>query len=415
MEKQLKKLETKEGTFTSSNTNVTGININNRQSVDLNTSQTSFFNQSKQTSFENYLNVMKSDIHLLQEQINQESHILSFMSITLSGTTKKKAKEIEEGKREGIKSSLDRINQEVQNQKVLQSTYSTTSKTEIIKKMYQEVLYYDLLLKKLNEYFLISFVSLRQDESIKDSISNVSLLLATVEKMKEKLAAYEKKENDLIPINKEILQKNKEDELKEIKDLKESNYFDTKNFKKKTDESKLIECSNLNEFLMCLNQEGPLFEQIKNFTSELLINESNAWLEIINSNTKSKINQISLSIPFVDLINKLSSIKQESNKLLSEINSSNSKDNHVKDQNVNEIKELKELLSDYKKQIDLKQQEIQKIKKEFDDFKSQNIRQDDNKINSVDKYSPNQSETDKVKKLMSLLNESKLLFKQMKE
>lgn len=197
------------------------IDLNQSQSSlnILNSSTTSFYNQSKNSSFENYMNVMKSDICQIQERINHESHILSLMSITFSGVVKKKAKEIEESKKEGIKSILDKINYEVSTTKTLSLTYKTTSKTELIQKLYSEVLHLELLIKKLNEFCLINMINIKGDESIIDSISNIDLVLELIEKMKDMI--FSKKNDEFIDknildnkyLNKEIIEKNKEDKV----------------------------------------------------------------------------------------------------------------------------------------------------------------------------------------------------------
>lgn len=185
----------------------------------MNSSTTSFYNQSKNSSFENYMNVMKSDICQIQERINHESHILSLMSITFSGVVKKKAKEIEESKKEGIKSILDKISYEVSTTKNLSLTYKTTSKTELIQKLYSEVLHLELLIKKLNEFCLINMINIKGDESIVDSISNIDLVLELIEKMKDMV--FSKKNDEFVEktildnkyLNKEISEKNKEDKF----------------------------------------------------------------------------------------------------------------------------------------------------------------------------------------------------------
>ena len=126
----------------------------NLSSISLNSSQTNFNSQftNKSDMLATVMQVMKSDILQLHEKTIESSHIISMIGKTGSSIVKKKIQELEDLKKEGIKTTLDRLTEEANDADKLGKFYKTTKKTELISKLSIDQLYNDLLIKKLSEY-----------------------------------------------------------------------------------------------------------------------------------------------------------------------------------------------------------------------------------------------------------------------
>ena len=99
----------------------------------MNSSHNSLFynpnSNQKNSSYESYINVIKSDICAVQDLINKDSHILNFVVFGLPSTLKKRVKDLEEGKKEGVKLSLEKITSQATDMKYLQTTYKNIIKS----------------------------------------------------------------------------------------------------------------------------------------------------------------------------------------------------------------------------------------------------------------------------------------------
>lgn len=178
MNSNLKRLESQE---LKSKSEISSINIQNIQSNTMNQSYTSL----KSDLVTTYIQIMKADIIQLNDKINESSHIVSIIGKTGNSTVKKRINEIEEDKSKGIKNLIDKTIEDSSDIDKLSRLYKTTSKSELIIKLSNELAYNELLMKKLSDFAFLNLISLRQDVVLKETHSKVSIIINLIESLKE--------------------------------------------------------------------------------------------------------------------------------------------------------------------------------------------------------------------------------------
>lgn len=257
MDRQIKKLESQDISKKLSS----DISLNNISVNSLSNSQTNFanFGSSKSEFFTTMIQVMKSDIAQLQENINASGHLLTLMKGTANKALKAKIVEIEEGKKIGAKVLLDKISEDSNDLDKLSKLYKTGKKTELISKLANEVFHYELLFKKLNEYFLILLYSFNKEDGFKDSHSKIAVLIECINQIKN--SKTEKKE---APKEKEKVMITQKEDSSNNKSL-----------------DAIWSCKSINDFF---NSNDRYLSKIEDLISENMKTEINKTIELLNSN-----------------------------------------------------------------------------------------------------------------------------------
>lgn len=261
MERQLRKLESQEYNKKQTSDSSFVNNQGNSNTSNLSMSQTSF-NTSKAEYYTTILQVMRSDIIQLQDQINENSHIFNYLNKnTLASSLKKRVNEIEESKKEGLKSTFDKIVSDAVDFEKLSNLYKTSKKSELITKLSNEVFHYELLIKKINELFFVLYLSSKGDDSnsLKDSHSKISLILQFIEQSKS----------------------NSPDQKEKVLLTQEPGY-------NKTIES-ISSCKSISDFF---NSTDKNFHKIENIVSSYLKEDINKTIDSLNSNLKLSLKRL---------------------------------------------------------------------------------------------------------------------------
>lgn len=330
MEKQFKKKDTSD--------------LQKKPSTDLNISMSQlnlFHNPAKIISFDNYVNVMKNDIVEIQKGVNENSHILNFVSLTLTlnKSVKQKITEIKKSKDEDLSSLMSKLNSEASNTQALKILYKVSSDSDLIEKLAKEVMYFDMLLKKINNYFFVIYLNYVGQSTILDNISNVYYMVNATDKMKEKIDFLEKQDKN------NTREKNKVQEI----EVNKSNYnIDNKSIML----TSLTDLKSSNYFTENMNRTGGFKYNNYNETGNAEI-----FNKLTNENTNLKSSIIQLEAQVKDLTEKNLKLEKDYLDLKSELNkNSNNRNFFTTNVNVNigeneseKLKTLSKLLEECKK------------------------------------------------------------------
>ena len=289
----------------------------------ISSSSNSFYMQeNKSESYPTLIQMIKNDLIQIQDMINQNaSDIKMYKLLSKTPGLTKKLSEIEEKK--AINSNLDKILEESKNIDYISKIYNCHG-NELIQKLFLELSYYELLLKKLYDYFILMKLKLYKDDTYQESLSKIipiqifmdeakklspgfggindSIVQLSVDKetLTKKITELEKKHNNLL---KEISTKNSNDEIskykndikvkdEEIKKLK-SEIEELKNntnivtSEKKDNINDKILFKNSKEFKKILSEfEKKIKKSRKNFCDEL--NNELVELQIKNKNKEDE-------------------------------------------------------------------------------------------------------------------------------
>lgn len=436
MEKQFKKKDTSD--------------LQKKSSTDLNVSMSQlnlFHNPAKLISFDNYVNVMKNDIVEIQKRVNENSHILNFVSLTLTlnKSVKQKISEIKKSKDEDLSSLMSKLNSESSNTQALKVIYKVNSDSDLIEKLAKEVMYFDMLIKKINNYFFVIYLNYVGQSTILDNISNVYYLVNATDKMKEKIDYLEKQDKNNtreeskvqeIEVNKSNYEIDKKSVmLTSITDLKSSNYFTenmnrTGGFKKNNNSNetgnaeifsnKVQECKtgkdlfnlfDINNTDTSLNNYG--IEHLKELVFDILARETNDWIAIMNSLLPKKMAHIEKVKYSKEMISNTENAKKVIEKFVS--NQSENKEKEIKikeletfnDNLTKENANLKSNITHLDAQIkDLSEKNL-RLEKDYLDLKSEvNKNSNSNNFFTTNvNVNIGENESEKLKTLSKLLEE----------
>ena len=239
-----------------------------------------YLSESKVDTYPTLTQMLKSDLLKIQDMINNNSSdIKMYKLLSKSPGLTKKLSEIEETKNLNI----EKISESAKNIDKISKIYGTKNLQELVSKIFLELSYNELLLKKLNDYFILMKLKLYKDDTYQESLSKVINVQSFVEKAtnvvpisgglderitklsleKEKLSQElfslkekmekdnnENKNKDTTEINineiKELKKenedlKNKIEQLKEKENNNNSNVFETEvKFKNSSDFKKIL-------------------------------------------------------------------------------------------------------------------------------------------------------------------------------
>ena len=286
---------------------------------------THFYIQSKKSeTYPTIIQMLKSDLIQIQDMINSNSgDIKMYKILNKSPGLSKKLTEIESSTE--INNYIDKINEDSKNIKKISKLYNC-KEDELIQKLYKELCYNELLLKKINDFFILMKLKIYRDDTYQETLSKVITINSFIEhelstpannidiNLAKKKLKEEKKEN--ININ------NNENKIfnTEIK-LDDNN--NKNNLKKILDEYEKIIKKEKCEFNQKINEEiKELNNEINKLKEEndVLIEEKNNLEKNIEAIRGKKLDQDSYENILRDQFNDMKeAFKEKINELNDEL------------------------------------------------------------------------------------------------
>ena len=288
-----------------------------------------YIQQKKSESYPTIIQMLKSDLIQIQDMINSNSgDIKMYKILNKSPGLSRKLTEIESSFE--INNYIDKINEDSKNIKKISKIYNC-KEDELIQKLYKELCYNELLLKKINDFFILMKLKIYRDDTYQETLSKVITINSFIERalslpinnidinLEKKKIKEEKKENIFI--------NNNENENKEKMfntEIKLNNNNDNKNnLKKILDEYEKVIKKEKFEFNQKINEEiKELNIEINKLKEEndVLIQEKNNLEKNIETIRGKKLDQDSYENILRDQFNDMKeAFKEKINELNDEL------------------------------------------------------------------------------------------------
>ena len=261
-----------------------------------------YLQQKKSESYPTIIQMLKSDLIQIQDMINSNSSdIKMYKILNKSPGLSKKLTEIEGSKE--INNYIEKINEDSKNINKISKIYNCKNE-ELIQKLYRELSYNELLLKKINDFFILMKLKIYRDDTYQETLSKIITINSFVEKAKSlpsspiDFSSLKTKIN--INSNEELIEKKEiKIEVNDVKkeenktfytDVKLDNY-DSKN--NNNDIKKIFEQfeENIKKEKIEFNQK--ISEEIKQLNNEInKLKEENDILKEEKSNLEKNIETI---------------------------------------------------------------------------------------------------------------------------
>ena len=286
-----------------------------------------YIQQKKSESYPTIIQMLKSDLIQIQDMINSNSgDIKMYKILNKSPGLSKKLTEIESSFE--INNYIDKINEDSKNIKKISKIYNC-KEDELIQKLYKELCYNELLLKKINDFFILMKLKIYRDDTYQETLSKVITINSFIERalslpinnidinLEKKKIKEEKKENIFINNN-----ENKEKIFNT--EIKLDNNKDNKNnLKKILDEYEKVIKKEKFEFNQKINEEiKELNIEINKLKEEndVLIQEKNNLEKNIETIRGKKLDQDSYENILRDQFNDMKeAFKEKINELNDEL------------------------------------------------------------------------------------------------
>ena len=278
-----------------------------------------YLQENKSETYQTFIQMLKSDLIQIQDMINSNSNdIKMYKILSKSPGLTKKLTEIDETK--SINNYIEKINKDSKNIDKISKIYGC-KENELIQKLFLELSYNELLLKKINDYFLLMKIKLYKDDTYQETLSKVIAINSFMEKAVN-IAPSTGDLNDKIiklSIDNENLKKVINEEKSSDKDLNNDKELEEKNneIKKLKKEIEKLEnkLKNNNE----INNEKSVFK------TEIKINgfgDLKNALEQYENNIKIERGQFNKNISeeIKELNSKINKLEEENNILKEEKN-----------------------------------------------------------------------------------------------
>ena len=278
-----------------------------------------YLQENKSETYQTFIQMLKSDLIQIQDMINSNSNdIKMYKILSKSPGLTKKLTEIDETK--SINNYIEKINKDSKNIDKISKIYGC-KENELIQKLFLELSYNELLLKKINDYFLLMKIKLYKDDTYQETLSKVIAINSFMEKAVN-IAPSTGDLNDKIiklSIDNENLKKVINEEKSSDKDLNNDKELEEKNneIKKLKKEIEKLEnkLKNNNE----INNEKSVFK------TEVKINgfgDLKNALEQYENNIKIERGQFNKNISeeIKELNSKINKLEEENNILKEEKN-----------------------------------------------------------------------------------------------
>ena len=131
-----------------------------------------YLHENKTETYQTLIQMLKSDLIQIQDMINNNSSdIKMYKLLSKTPGLTKKLSEIEENK--SVNSIIDKILEDSKNIDKISKIYGTKNTQELITKLFLELSYNELLLKKIYDYFTLMKLKLYKDDTYQESLSKV--------------------------------------------------------------------------------------------------------------------------------------------------------------------------------------------------------------------------------------------------
>lgn len=286
-----------------------------------------YIQQKKSESYPTIIQMLKSDLIQIQDMINSNSgDIKMYKILNKSPGLSRKLTEIESSFE--INNYIDKINEDSKNIKKISKIYNC-KEDELIQKLYKELCYNELLLKKINDFFILMKLKIYRDDTYQETLSKVITINSFIERalslpinnidinLEKKKIKEEKKENIFINNN-----ENKEKIFNT--EIKLNNNNDNQNnLKKILDEYEKVIKKEKFEFNQKINEEiKELNIEINKLKEEndVLIQEKNNLEKNIETIRGKKLDQDSYENILRDQFNDMKeAFKEKINELNDEL------------------------------------------------------------------------------------------------
>ena len=250
-----------------------------------------YLQQKKVESYPTIMQMLKSDLIQIQDMINSNSSdIKMYKILNKSPGLSKKLTEIEENKE--INNHIEKINEDSKNIQKISKIYNCKSE-ELIQKLYRELSYNELLIKKLNDFFILMKLKIYKDDTYQETLSKIIAINSFVELAK----SIPSKSFDMSLLKNKLSEESKKNIKNEEKDV---NNTDTKTFyteikinSNDNDFKKILEKheKNIKKEKAEFNQK--ISEEIKELNKEInKLREENDILNEEKNNLEKNIEEI---------------------------------------------------------------------------------------------------------------------------
>ena len=307
-----------------------------------------YLSESKVDTYPTLIQMLKSDLIKIQDMIKyNSSDIKMYKLLSKTPGLTKKLTEIEESKN----LNLEKLTESSKNIDRISKIYGTKNLQELVSKIFLELTYNELILKKLNDYFILMKLKLYKDDTYQENLSKIISVQTFMEKAE-----------NIVPISggldERIIQLSLEKERlsKELIALKEKMEQDSDNNNNK--EKSLIEVKD--KEINKLKKENELLQKKLEEEKENTNNNS-----VVNSTTNNS-NVFETEIKFKNssdfkkiLANFESDLKKSRQEFCTKINE--------------EIKEIKTKYDKLEENYNVINEERKSLKKEIDKVKKRRI------------------------------------------
>ena len=297
-----------------------------------------YLQENKSETYQTLIQMLKSDLIQIQDMINSNSGDIKMYKI-LSKTPglTKKLTEIEEIK--SINNYIDKINDDSKNIDKISKIYNCKQQ-ELIQKLYLELSYNELLLKKINDYFVLMKLKLYKDDTYQETLSKI----IPVNSFMEHAISISPTTGDL---SEKIIKLNKDNEnLKKQINEQKSNDMDIKELETKD-----------NEIQKLKDEIAKLENKIKDNKSSESENNNNGFF-----NTEIKIEG------FDELKKVLEKYEKSIKKERGDFNKNISEEIKELNTKVNKLEEENNILNDEKKNLEKNIEELRGNKMDDDSY-----------------------------------------------
>ena len=301
-----------------------------------------YLHENKTETYPTLIQMLKSDLIQIQDMINNNSSdIKMYKLLSKTPGLTKKLTEIEENK--NVKVSIDKMAEDSKNLDKISKIYGCKNQ-ELISKLYLELSYNELLLKKFYDYFTLMKLKLYKDDTYQQSLSRVIPIQSFMEKAYNLVPTSGSLDEKIVELSME-----KEKLSKELKELK----------KKKTSNNNKSNNENNNKILESKEKEiNKLKKENENLKKKL---EEEKELKSTTSMNSSSI--FETEVKFKD--------SQEFKKILQNFENESKKSREEFCKNINEeIKEIKTKFNKLEENYNVINEERKSLKQNIDKLRN---------------------------------------------
>ena len=369
----------------------------------ISTTSSFYLGDKKSESYLTLIQMLKSDLFQIQDMINNNSQdIKMYKLLSKVPGLSKKLSEIEE--QNSINHLIDKITEDSQKLEKIAKIYNCKDSKQLIQKIFLELSFNELLLKKIYDYFILMKLSLHKDDTYQESLSKIipikSFIDKTINKIKDKSKNHQIKNivnNDNIYIDKKTWENISS--IKTLGDLMKIENDDNINNKNIPEIIKHI-IQLINEYFFKKNKD--ILQKINNNDNiNSNNNECKINFQILEDKTELEKFEI-INNELINIINKYKSEyekqKQNNEELINDIKEKERIIESMKENQNNDIINIKNEFEKEKKIImekyDIINEKNINMEKDYNFLKEEN----EKLIEAVNKYKENENDNTNIEK-----------------